>query len=151
VELDGSDPEALERLGTAERLLFQYAEGAAAFEKGIARFPRYARMYAACAKLLLDPGARSNAAAEARAIALLEKALALEPSLGEAHYELGKLLLEGGKAPEALGHLEWAAKLDPSNGATHLALASAYRLLARGDDQTRELQIYRELEAQKAR
>ena len=151
VELDPADPEALERLGTALRLLFQYGEAAATFERGIARFPRYARLYAAYSKLLLDPGARPDAAAEAHAVRLLEKALALEPSLAEAQFELGKLMLDGGKAAEAVGHLQAAAKLDPSNGATHLALASAYRLLARTGDQSRELGIYRELEAQKAR
>ena len=151
VELDRSDPEALERLGTAQRLLFQYAEAAATFEKVMARFPRYARAYEAYAKLLLDPGAQPDAAAEARAVRLLEKALVLEPSLAEAHYELGKLMLDGGKAADAVGHLEAAAKLDPTNGATHLALASAYRLLARTGDQSRELRIYRDLEAQKAR
>ena len=150
VELDRSDPEALERLGTAQRMLFQYAEAAATFERGMARFPRYARLYAAYAKLLLDPGARPDAAAEGRAARLLEKALVLEPSLAEAHYELGKLMLDGGKAADAVGHLEAAAKLDPTNGATHLALASAYRLLARTGDQSRELRIYRDLEAQNA-
>src|SRR4029077_12261975 len=87
VELDRSDPEALERLGTAQRLLFQYAEAAATFEKVMTRFPQYTRAYEAYAKLLLDPGAQPDAVAEARAVRLLEKALVLEPSLAEAHYE----------------------------------------------------------------
>jgi len=149
VELDRWDPEALERLGTVQRMLFQSREAAATFENGIARFPRYARLHEAYAKLLLDNGV--PAGAEPRAVALLEKALALDASLAEAHYELGKLLLDDGKASQALQHLEAAAKLDPRNPATHLALASAYRLLARSSDQSRELGTYRELQAEKAR
>ena len=84
-------------------------------------------------------------------MALLEKALALDASLPQAHYELGKLLLENGKASEALRHLEAAAELDPRNSATHLALANAYRVLGRTADQSRELKLFRELEGLKRR
>jgi Flp pilus assembly protein TadD len=151
VELEGADPEALERLGTAQRMLFQYPEAAATFEKGIARFPAYARMYEAYGKLLLDPGGHPDTAAETRAVALLEKALALDASLPQAHYELAKLLLEAGKASEALRHLQAAAELDSSNSATHLALANAYRVLGRTADQSRELKLFRELEGLRLR
>jgi Flp pilus assembly protein TadD len=147
VELDGADPEAMEQLGTAQQLLFQYSEAAATFEKAISQFPAYARLYEAYAKLLLDPGGRPDAAAKTRATALLKKALALDASLPQAHYELGKQLLEDGKASEALSHLETAAKLDPKNSAMHLALANAYRALGRTSDQSKELKLFRELEA----
>jgi Flp pilus assembly protein TadD len=151
VELNGSDPEAIEQLGTAHQLLFQYSEAAVTFEKGISQFPAYARMYEAYAKLLLDPGGRLDATAKTRATMLLKKALALDASLPQAHYELGKQLLEDGKAPEALSHLETAAKLDPKNSAMHLALANAYRTLGRTGDQLKELKLFRELEALKRR
>ncbi len=151
VELDSADPEAMKQLGTAQRLLFQYPEAAATFEKGITRFPAYARLYEAYGGLLLDPGAHLDKPAEARAVALLEKALALDASLPQAHYLLGKLLLEDGKAFEAFPHLESAARLDPRNSAMHLALANAYRVLGRSGDQSRELKLFRELEALKGR
>jgi len=108
-------------------------------------------MYQAYGKLLLDPGARPGASAEARATELLERALALDPSLPEAHYELGKLLLDHDKTADALRHLEAAEKLDPDNAPPHLALARAYRILARTGDQSRQLALYRELEARKTR
>jgi tetratricopeptide (TPR) repeat protein len=145
-ESDRSDPEAVERLGTAQRMMFRYAEARATFEKGIGQFPRYARLYAAYGKLLLDPGIRAGAGAESRAVDLLEKALVLDASLADAHYELGKLLLEDGKAFEALPHLEAAAKLDPANRSAHFLLANAYRVLGRAGDQARELERYREFE-----
>lgn len=151
VEVDRSDPEALQRLGAAQQMLFQYAEAAATFEKGIFRFPAYAPMYQAYGKLLLDPGARQGAAAEAHATRLLEEALALDAFLPEAHYELGKLLLDHDKTAEALRHLEAAEKLDPYNAPAHLTLARAYRILARTAEQSRQLALYRELEARKTR
>jgi tetratricopeptide (TPR) repeat protein len=151
VELDRSDPEALQRLGAAQQMLFQYPEAAATFEKGIIKFPAYAPMYQAYGKLLLDPGARRGAGAEVHATELLEKALALDPSLSDAHYELGKLLLNHDKTSDALRHLEAAEKLDPYNGPAHLALARAYRILARTADQSRQLALYRDLETRKAR
>jgi protein O-GlcNAc transferase len=140
-----SDPDALERLGTAQRLVQQYQKAAATFEQGIARFPSNARLYEAYAELLLDPGMGPEPASESHAIALLESALALDGSLGQAHYQLGKLLREQGKYSQALPHLETAAKLDQNGGATHLELAGLYRELGRPADQARELARYREL------
>ena len=142
---DPSDPEAVERLGTAQRMLFRYAEARTTFETGIARFPAYARLYAAYAKLLLDPGVPAAADAASRAKGLMEKALALDASLADVHYELGKLLLKQDKASEALPHLEAATKLDPGNRSAHLTLANAYRVLGLKADQAKELERYREL------
>jgi tetratricopeptide (TPR) repeat protein len=144
-KLDPADPEVLASLGNAQRLLLQYKEAAATFEQATARFPAYARLYEAHAELLLDPGTHPDGAAEARAAAMLEKALVLDPSLPEAHYRLGKLLREQGKTAEALPHLETAAKLDPNNGPIHLELAGLYRELGRPADQAKELKHYREL------
>ncbi len=145
VNLDRSDPEALVWLGTAQQALFQYAEARNTFEKGIARFPAYARLYEAYGKLLLDPGSDPGENTDSRAAALLRKALALDASLPQTHYELGKLLIDGGKTPEAVHHLEASVKLDPRDPAAHLALAEAYRILGRASDQARELAAYRDL------
>ena len=147
IELDPRDPEGLQWLGTAQTKLYLYKEAAATFERGLVRFPRWARMYEAYGKLLLDPGAQPGSAAESRAAALFRKALALEDSLPEAHYELGKLLLGTDKAVQALPHLEAAVKLAPESCRTHLALADAYRALNRPDDRTRALKLYRDCKA----
>lgn len=141
--LDPRDPEALLWLGTARQALWQYKEASAVFEKGIAGFPGFASLYAAYGRLLLEPGIED----ETRAAALLEKALALNAALPQAHYDLGKLRLDQGKIAEAVRHLELAAKLDPRGARNHLALAEAYRLAGRSADQARELEIYRKLAA----
>ncbi len=98
--------------------------------------------------MLLEPGTGRDSAAESRAVSLLEKALALDNSLAEAHYELGKFLLGRDKVNEALPHLEAAAKLDPENSKIHLALATAYRRVGRAEDAAQELQVFKKLQAQ---
>lgn len=146
-QLDRSDPEAVERVGVAQRMLFRHAEARATFENGIARFPAYARLYAAYGALLLDPGfGGTSGAFQKRAMGLLNRALALDAALPDPHYELGKLLLEDSNAAEALPHLEAAARLDPRNRSTHLMLANAYRILGRATDQAAALARYHELE-----
>ena len=82
---------------------------------------------------------------QSRAVPLLEKALSLEDVLPDAHYDLGKLLLDSGKPGPSLPHLEAAAKLKPRSRKIHLALGTAYRTLGRKDDYTRELQIMKTL------
>jgi tetratricopeptide (TPR) repeat protein len=150
VELDPSDPEGLQWLGTAQQMLLQYAEAAATFEKGVTSFPGFAPMYEAHARLLLDPGTPPGAPSEQRAAALLEKALELDNALPQAHYELGKLLLGEGKAVEGLRHLEAAARLDPRSSRTHLALAGAYRAVGRTADQAKALERYRQAKSLEA-
>jgi len=150
-EVDRSDPEAVERLGTVQFMLYRYAEARKTFETGIARFPSFGRLYAAYAKLLLDPSSAAGAGAESRAKGLLDKALALDASQADAHFELGKLLINQGKASEAAHHLETATRLDPANRSAHFALANAYRILGRNADQAKELERYRELEKQGVR
>jgi len=150
-KLDPTDPEAWQRLGTAQRLLFRYPEAAATFQQGIASFPGYARLYAAFAELLTDPGSHPDAASEARAVELLRKAVALDASLAAAHYQLGTVLLEEGKAGDALPYLERAASLEPGNSAAHLAVANAYRDLGRVGEQAKALVRYREIERSKSK
>jgi len=149
-ELDRTDPETVERLGRVQLRLQQYAGSRQTLETGIARFPSYARLYNAYAESLLDPDAAPGADAEARAKAALQKALALDASLWEAHLQLGSLLLKQGAAAAAVPHLEAATKLDPGNAPAHFTLANAYRAAGRKADQARELQRYRELETQQA-
>jgi Flp pilus assembly protein TadD len=102
--------------------------------------------------MLLDNGSDNGSHAtsnEARAVSLLEKALALDNQLAGAHYELGKYLLGKDKVQLALVHLEAAAKLDPRDSRAALSLAGAYRRLGRNAEAGEQLRKFKELEALK--
>lgn len=148
VKLNTRDADSLLGLGSVQQKLFQLAEAAASFEKGIAQFPGDPRFYQAYGRMLLEPGIRRDAAGESRGVSLLEKAIALDNSLTEAHYELGKFLLAIGKLREAVLHLETAAKLSPQTSKIHLGLANAYRRLQRKDEAAQELRIYKAFQPQ---
>lgn len=145
---NAEDPDLPLGIGLVQQKLFQTAEAAATFEKGIARFPGDAQIYQAYGRMLLEPGTKRDAAAEPRAVALLEKALALDNALPEAHYELGKALLEKDKVEAALPQLKAAVKLDPRNSRMHLALANAYRRLGRNAEAASELELFKKLSRQ---
>jgi tetratricopeptide (TPR) repeat protein len=152
-ELNPADAGALLNLALVQEKLFQYREAAGSFEKGIARFPGNPQFYEAYGRMLLDAGsdAGSNGGSnEARAASLLEKAIALDDQLAGAHYELGKYLLGKDKVQPALVHLEAAAKLDPQDSRTALALAGAYRRLGRKAEAGEQLRKFKELEALKS-
>jgi tetratricopeptide (TPR) repeat protein len=72
-------------------------------------------------------------------------AILLNANDGEAHYELGKIDVEGGDAGAAISQLETAVKLTPENPVVHRELAAAYRLASRGDDATRQMELYETL------
>jgi cellulose synthase operon protein C len=149
VELDPGDDEALLLLAQAQAGVWLIPQASATFEEGIAKFPRNARFYEAYGRMLVQPTAKPDAIAEARAQSLLEKALALNPSLPGARYELGKLLLKQGKPAEALPHLEAAAKLSPGDSEVFFTLAGAYRDLERDADFRKALETYKALQAKK--
>jgi len=144
VELNPADADALLNLALVQEKLFQFREAAGSFEKGTARFPKNAQFYQAYGRMLLDSGS-----GEARAVSLLEKALALDNQLAGAHYELGKYLLGKDKVQPALAHLEAAAKLDPRDSRAVLSLAGAYRRLGRNAEAGEQLRKFKELEALK--
>jgi tetratricopeptide (TPR) repeat protein len=84
---------------------------------------------------------------QAEAMELFTSVIATHPESGNAHYQLGKLLLEAGRVDESVSHLEAAAHAMPQSDYVHYQLQSAYRKEARTADADRELQIYKELKA----
>ena len=103
------------------------------FEAGLKRFPRDVRFKVRYATILIREAETGNAQAETRAQDLLRSALASNPSLPDAHYELGELALRKGRLAEAVRHLELAEKLEPQSSEIHFALSRAYRRLGRKD------------------
>ena len=74
-----------------------------------------------------------------------EKALALQPTLLDAHIAAGKALTSLGRPDEALKHLLDAGRLDPQNEVTHYRLCQAYRRLGRMEDAEHEAAVFRTL------
>jgi tetratricopeptide (TPR) repeat protein len=123
-------------------------QGFATFEEGLKRFPGDAYHCQEYGRLLLKSAKPKDSAAQTRAVALWQKAIALNSSLPEPHYLLGDLALQKGNAREAVRHLEQAVKLDPKESKIHFALCRAYRRLGRKEDAARELQAFQNLKAQ---
>lgn len=61
------------------------------------------------------------------AIAILQRALKLDPKLSQAHFELGKLYASAGRNAEAIQQLESALRLSPDLEAAHYRLAQLYQ------------------------
>jgi Flp pilus assembly protein TadD len=65
----------------------------------------------------------------------------LYPSFAEAHFGLGRSLLDSDKAAAAVPPLETATKLAPENPTIHFTLATAYQRLGRKEDASREFAL----------
>jgi len=76
---------------------------------------------------------------------LLQRALSLDPSLTEAHLQLGNLYSHGRKYAEAVPEYERALKLDPNLPDAHYRLGQAYSHLGDRDRAQREFQIHQKL------
>ena len=116
MQLDPSRPDGILGLAQAQFAAGMSKDAAVNFEAGIRRFPKDARIKAQYAVALLRQSETGDATAETRAEQLLRSALALDPSLPDAHYQLGNLALKKGLTTEAQQHLEQAVKLDTHNG-----------------------------------
>jgi tetratricopeptide (TPR) repeat protein len=127
-------------------------EAEAEFQSLLKKHPRNASVYEAYGSLLLN-GATDDATQE-RAAALLEKAVQLDSSRPEPHYQLGMLDLKkspGGASRDslrqALEQLETAARLGLNESKIHYALARVYRRLGRENDAAKEMEAYQKLKA----
>lgn len=84
----------------------------------------------------------------ADALLSARKAAELAPASAEAHYVLGRALLDSGKFEEALKELQTAAQINPGSPEVHFNLAKAYAKLSRPEDAQRERDRFAQLNAQ---
>jgi tetratricopeptide (TPR) repeat protein len=147
LQLDPTAPEAHVGLASAQWSAGMTAAATNTFDENLKRFPRDANNCQEYGRFLLKQAETGDRTAEARAIALLDKAIGLNGSLPESHFLLGNLLLTKEEIPQALPHLERAVQLDPQASRYRLALARAYRRAHRNDDAARELQAFQSLKA----
>jgi predicted Zn-dependent protease len=80
-----------------------------------------------------------------RGVPLLKKALALDPSLVEAHRSLGRAFLSGRQYAEAIHEFFIVAQAEPSDHTIHALLASVYQRMGRTQEAEEETRKYNEL------
>ncbi len=82
---------------------------------------------------------------------MLQELVREQPDYADAHYQLGKALLQQGEVDEAIARLETAVRLDPEQEYSHYQLSLAYRKKGRVEDAERALRVYRELKEKNRR
>ncbi|MGA8183879.1 MAG: tetratricopeptide repeat protein [Terriglobia bacterium] len=147
VELNPKDKESLLGLASAQVDDGKIDEAQATFEKAIGYFPTDANLYLQYGRMLMVYRGTTGSDMEARAVALLKKAIALDSSLAEAHYLLGNLALTKGQTEKALPELELAVKLDPKPSSAHYALARAYLRLGRRAEGMEQMHLFQQMKA----
>jgi tetratricopeptide (TPR) repeat protein len=82
------------------------------------------------------------------ALASAQRAVQLAPNSAEAHYVLGRSLLDSGKLEDALKELQTAAQINPGSAEVHFNLAKVYAKLNRPEEAQRERERFTELNAE---
>jgi len=142
-KLDSSNADATLGIATIYFVTGQSDEAITEYKAGIARFPRDARFYVACAEMLV--GSPDSLKLQVQAESLLRQAIKLTPQSAEARYLLGQLALQDGRLQEALAELTQSVHSDPDRSKPHFALSGVYRRLGRTDDAAKEFSLYQKL------
>ena len=79
------------------------------------------------------------------ALALLEKALTIDPRIGRAHLDIGILYAEDGHNADAIRELREAARLMPGDASPHWRLARIFQSMGRKTEANLEFQKTRNL------
>jgi tetratricopeptide (TPR) repeat protein len=121
-----------------------------AYTQAVVHDNNNARAYAGLAEtydLLPEYGKMPNAVAFPRAIAAANRAIALDPSLAEAHRALAfALFYWNWDVNRSLSEFHTALQLDPQDFETHHWLATSLLTLQRGPESLAEIQRARELQ-----
>lgn len=128
-------------LGIAQTMAGQLPEAQHTFEDGIRKWPNDAEHYQAFGVLLLRM-AEAGAGSAERGVAMLRKALDLNPALPEAHFQLGKWALEQGDPAAAVDHFSAALRNGDTSSKVHFALSRAYRAAGQADASARHAALF---------
>src|SRR5712664_3452266 len=85
-----------------------------------------------------------NSANLQEAEALLQKAVSVDPKLGEAFVQLGVLYSARGNFPQAIGAYKKAIEVNPESGEAHYRLALVYKRVGQDEKSEQELQLYKQ-------
>ncbi|HXJ14655.1 MAG TPA: tetratricopeptide repeat protein [Candidatus Limnocylindrales bacterium] len=148
IEIAPADPRPYLFLGKLQEVAkSEPQEWAEAFRRFAALRPEDAKAhyYLAVALEKQRRGERDFAAREAE----LQKAIALDPRLGDAYLKLGVLYGEKGELPKAVASLQKAIELTPLPDEAHLRLAQVYRRMGEMEKARNESQLYGEVSVKK--
>jgi tetratricopeptide (TPR) repeat protein len=93
-----------------------------------------------------DRGSEKNAAGLQQAEALLEKAVNIDPQLGEAYLQLGILHSERGDFEQAIRDYQKAIEVNPQLGEAHYRVGSAYKRIGEESKAEQEFRAYEKIE-----
>lgn len=141
VKLDPASAESNVGLATAQFAAGTEAEAVRTLEAGIEKFPEDPAHFQALGVVLLRLS-ESGEDTAARSREMFERALRLDPTLSEAHYELGMSLLRANNLSAARQHLLSAEASAPNDSRIHFALANLYRKAGQAADSEREMQAF---------
>jgi cytochrome c-type biogenesis protein CcmH/NrfG len=85
-----------------------------------------------------------------KGIALMREIVRQQPDFADAHYELGKALLQKGDVKGSVESLETAARLKPDQAHVHYQLGRAYIAAGRKAEGEKEIEVSKDLK-EKAR
>ena len=148
MQLDPADPRPYLFLGRVQEVAkSEPQEWAEAFHRYAALRPddAWAHYYYAVALEKQRRNERDFAARRAE----LQKAIAIEPRMGEAYLKLGLLEEEEGKLSEAVAALQRAVEFTELPDEAHLRLAQVYRRMGATEKARRESAIYEQVAARK--
>jgi tetratricopeptide (TPR) repeat protein len=142
-DLYPSDPAPYLFLGKLSKGPITQSDG---FAQRLERFARlqpenaWANYYYATTLARTSPKART----------LLEKAVRLDPKLGDAFLLLGTVYADEGNLPKAISAYQSAIAASPQLEEAHYRLAMAYRKTGENDKAQKELDLYQQLRKQSA-
>lgn len=145
------DPRSLDAklgLASAKWAAGMRAEAQTQFQTLQKQYPRDARVYESYGSALASDA--DDQATLERASGLLGKAIELDGSRAETHYQLGQLDLKNNSSQRALEQFEIAAQLGLNDSRVHYALARAYRRLGREEDASKQMRLYTETKAKES-
>jgi tetratricopeptide (TPR) repeat protein len=109
----------------------------------------WANYYFGMVLLKQEREAKSSADSQ-KAQSLLEKAVAIDPKLGEAYLQLGVLAVARGENNRAVTLYTKAIEISPQLIEAHYRLSQVYKRIGKKVEADREIQLYREKEKNEA-
>ncbi len=145
-ELNTNDPKAMEVLCQMEHIPADLSAAISQRLQSLATlYPKNAPIIYCYAMVLSGRWAGAPTQNLDKVIALMQKAIEIEPALAEAHFQLGEIYQEQGRTNEALHSYEQAVRFAPQEPSYHYRLALAYKRSGRLNDSGREMKLYAQL------